>query len=277
VDDGSTDATGELLAATRFGGILRPLRRENGGAPAARNTGAAAAAAPACLFLDDDILAEPELVAEHASLHRDRSGIVGIGFLRFAPEHDDPFSAFLEHWWTRHYRHLEQDADRPTFRDCFGGNMSVPTQAVRDIGGFATDLPAWFDIEFAYRLGRHGLRFAYLPRAAGTQVYENDARTILAVAARTGTAEAELLRRHPELAGLETPVQPGALRLDRVLGTLRPPPGLVLLAGRLVPRRWWRAYGGAALRYCRERGRRRAAAARAGEAPEGGRPGTVEA
>ena len=52
VDDGSADQTAEIIAA--FGGIVRLIRQENGGAPVARNTGIRAANGDWIAFLDSD-------------------------------------------------------------------------------------------------------------------------------------------------------------------------------------------------------------------------------
>lgn len=56
VDDGSTDATPEVLA--RYGGRIRSVRKTNGGLSAARNTGMREASHDWVIFLDsDDMLA----------------------------------------------------------------------------------------------------------------------------------------------------------------------------------------------------------------------------
>src|SRR5947207_678557 len=47
----------------------RVLRSQTRGASAARNTGLAAAEAELVLFLGDDVLAEPQLFAEHLAWH----------------------------------------------------------------------------------------------------------------------------------------------------------------------------------------------------------------
>ena len=52
VDDGSKDRTAEIIAA--FGGKVRLISQENGGAPVARNTGIRAARADWIAFLDSD-------------------------------------------------------------------------------------------------------------------------------------------------------------------------------------------------------------------------------
>ena len=52
VDDGSTDSTGIVLA--EFGERIRYIRKENGGAGAARNRGIREARNPLVAFLDSD-------------------------------------------------------------------------------------------------------------------------------------------------------------------------------------------------------------------------------
>jgi glycosyltransferase involved in cell wall biosynthesis len=54
VDDGSTDDTSQVLAA--FGGAIRVIRLENGGAPRARNAGIRAARGRYVKFVDSDDL-----------------------------------------------------------------------------------------------------------------------------------------------------------------------------------------------------------------------------
>lgn len=61
VDDGSTDATPEIIAA--LGGRVRALRQPNRGPAAARNAGIAAASGAFIAFLDADDLWIPEKLA----------------------------------------------------------------------------------------------------------------------------------------------------------------------------------------------------------------------
>jgi len=61
VDDGSTDATAEVLR--RYAGRIRIIERANGGIAAARNSGAAAATGEYLAFLDCDDIWMPTMVA----------------------------------------------------------------------------------------------------------------------------------------------------------------------------------------------------------------------
>lgn len=70
VVDGSTDGTIEWLESQRARHArLRPIYRQKGGVAAARQCGAEAASGDVVLFLDDDVVARPGLVAGHARHH----------------------------------------------------------------------------------------------------------------------------------------------------------------------------------------------------------------
>lgn len=88
IDDGSTDSTPETLAS--YGDRIVAIRRENGGAGAARNTGIARATGDWLAFLDSDDLWLPgRLAALHRDLDQAGADIVGhTSDLRFVgPDH----------------------------------------------------------------------------------------------------------------------------------------------------------------------------------------------
>lgn len=66
VDDGSTDGTPSMLAG--YGSRIRVIRKENGGAGAARNAGIDAARGEFIAFLDDDDVWLPEKTREQLRL-----------------------------------------------------------------------------------------------------------------------------------------------------------------------------------------------------------------
>src|SRR5579863_513673 len=72
VDDGSTDSTGEVVASfSKTSTVpIRYLRQENKGPAAARNVGIREVSSELLLFSDDDMIATPNLVAEHLEWHR---------------------------------------------------------------------------------------------------------------------------------------------------------------------------------------------------------------
>jgi glycosyltransferase involved in cell wall biosynthesis len=100
VDDGSTDATAQILdeACTNLP-LLALSNRVAEGRSAASNRGAAAASGDVLIFLDGDTLAGPGMVAAHAAAHRVTEKLVGRG----------------ETWHLRCTRFL-QDPEQGTFQ-----------------------------------------------------------------------------------------------------------------------------------------------------------------
>ncbi len=86
VDDGSTDDTPRMLAeyARNFPGKLIPIRQENRGGTAARNTGARAARGRFLNFLDHDDLFLPEKIQSQVKVFdaRPALGLVHCGYYR---------------------------------------------------------------------------------------------------------------------------------------------------------------------------------------------------
>src|SRR6266516_2728212 len=99
VVDGSTDGTEAMLSAFRPSYELRVMSQTNRGQAVALNRGLETASARYCLFLDDDIVAESQLVAEHLRTQFAHGGVVGLGNLpRVLPDHPDGFARYLAEW-----------------------------------------------------------------------------------------------------------------------------------------------------------------------------------
>jgi glycosyltransferase involved in cell wall biosynthesis len=74
VDDGSTDATAQVLAAAANALPLRIVRNDPAlGIAAARNRGAGTATGAILLFMDGDVLASPSMIRTHVRAHRERA------------------------------------------------------------------------------------------------------------------------------------------------------------------------------------------------------------
>lgn len=200
VVDGSTDGTLEMLEDLSPPFALRAVHQENQGAHLALNRGIREARGRFCLFLDDDIIAEPELVAEHLRVQQERGGVVGIGRLTMLlPEGADWFVRAYTRSWTDHYEALNREAREPDWTDCFAGNLSVPRSNLLAIGGAAADLPRSHDVELGYRLRKAGLEFCYIPGALGHQDEEKRFSTLTADFERSGAGWVRILERHPEV------------------------------------------------------------------------------
>jgi peptidoglycan/xylan/chitin deacetylase (PgdA/CDA1 family) len=199
VDDGSTDGTQQMLASltTRF--RLTVVKQAPTGASAGRNAGAAYASGWLLLFVDDDEIADPGLVAAHLDAHR-RHGARGVvigAISRRVPDGADRYARLgveSASW------HIEQLGRRPaTFRDCFGGNCSLERSSFEAVGGFAPDLVRENDTELAYRLYVAGHAFVFTGDARVSEYRTRGWRGILADAELRGSIAVELYRRHPAM------------------------------------------------------------------------------
>ena len=197
VDDGSSDGTAEFLATYRPPFALRVIHQPNAGQCAALNRGVTEAQGRICIFLDDDVVVSPRFVAEHLRPHRERNDVVGIGQMTLTlPAQAGWFARAFGREWREHYAGLNEGRE-PTWRDCYGGNMSVDRAICLAVGGFDASLRRAYDIELAYRLERHGCSFAYLPEALGDQDDRKALRALIADSGRSGAACVDLYRRYP--------------------------------------------------------------------------------
>ena len=200
VDDGSTDDTVERLRATAWPFPLRVIEQDHRGQAAALNLGAELAESETVLFLDDDMRSDPALLEEHVAARREHPDAVVLGHMDFELEPDaGTLATRLALWWPVHYERLADDRTPVTFMAAFSGNLSLPAELFRRVGGFATELPRSYDVELGYRLHLAGASFIYAPTARSSQLFDKDDRAVLRDAEREGAAAPHLIERHPAL------------------------------------------------------------------------------
>jgi glycosyltransferase involved in cell wall biosynthesis len=174
VDDGSMDATGEMVSEmARESRVPIRFSSMNGGGPAAaRNWGIREARGNITLFADDDILPAPNMVFEHLAWHKKYpSSSTGIlGRVCWAPEvNPTPFMDWLALDGVLFaFAHLVR-GQGVDFTCSYSCNMSVKTAFLRANGVFDEDfrLPAFEDVDLAFRLRKRGFRLLYNPDAVG--------------------------------------------------------------------------------------------------------------
>lgn len=236
--DGTTDGTAVMLEEYEAPFQLRVLRLEKGGKATAVNAAIESAEGSVCLFLDDDVIASPRLVAEHLAAHREDSRSVGIGALtQQPPDARDWFARAYAVSWDERYRELEHK--QPDWTDCYGGNLSAPRRSLLEIGGVATDLEAVEDLDLGFRLVAAGCRPRYLPRAHGVHDDQKLRGRMLADTERFGTFCAAYAERLPatrtKLLGWFLWTTPREILLRRALLALRTSPRLLAAAGTPIP------------------------------------------
>jgi glycosyltransferase involved in cell wall biosynthesis len=237
-DDGSDDGTAAMVEGLDPPFALRLLALPKGGKSAALNAAIAADPAPVCLFIDDDVIASPGLVAGHLAAHREEPRTLGIGPLtQPQPRARDWFGHAHAAAWNQRYAELA--GKEIGWPETYGGNFSAPRAALREAGGFATDLPAIEDIELGYRLVAGGCLPRYLPEAGGIHEDEKPRAKLIADVERYGAFCAEFAERRadarPRLLGWFLDPTPRDVALRRALMALRVPPGLLASLGSPIP------------------------------------------
>ncbi len=156
VNDGSTDATAEVVARARARATcpFEVIDQPNAGLACARNAGVARACGERVIFIDDDVLVLPNFVEEHLRSHaRHPSFIVRGGAIDVESFDDLPVPT----WSIKNY----------SANYFWTTNVSVPAAALRAVGGFNEDFSeyGWEDIDVGLRLRFAGVRATFNPRA----------------------------------------------------------------------------------------------------------------
>lgn len=156
----------------------------------------AEAAGELIVFLDDDVVPSPGLLAEHLAGHAANNSVVVIGPLLAPP-------GFKLAPWTRwesvmldgQYAAMAAGRWEPTARQFYTGNASVRREHILAAGGFDPGFRRAEDVELAYRLHAMKLTFNFSPNAKGWHFADRPLRAWLAAAHAYGEADVAMYRR----------------------------------------------------------------------------------
>lgn len=199
VVDGSTDGTAEALAEIPGPFPVRIIEQDNQGASGARNRGGAKAQGDVVLFLDDDMICDPDLIEQHAKMYRDGADAV-IGHM---PPHPKSAPGFLAESTARWISRQPLPSAVHVW-DIFTGQLSVRRAVFDEIGGFdeAFTSSAAFaneDADFGVRLlERFDVR--YNPNAIARQRYVVTPREYMDRAPLVAEGDVRFFRKHPEFS-----------------------------------------------------------------------------
>lgn len=191
------DAAGDLPAEASADKVLVARRA---GASAARNAGIREAAGDVVLFLGDDILASPRLLAEHRVWH-DRLPAEEVAVLGLVERHGraTAFERWLDHGMQSDYGAIR--GDRAGWGQFYTTNVSVKKTFLERVGGFDEDLPFLYeDLDLGRRLHDEGLDLRFEPRASATHDHPATLATWQARMRAVGAAERAFVDKHPDVA-----------------------------------------------------------------------------
>jgi O-antigen biosynthesis protein len=193
------DAAGDLPEEAEGARVVLAPRP---GASAARNTGIHEAAAPVVLFLGDDILASPQLAAEHLLWHTrfPAEEVAVLGHVRWAKRlRVSPFMRWLERGIQTDYGAIT--GDRAGWGQFYTTNVSVKKAFLERVAGFDEELPFLYeDLDLGRRLADEGMELVYERRAeaehdhpATLEAWQDRMRAV-------GRAERAFVTKHPDVA-----------------------------------------------------------------------------
>jgi GT2 family glycosyltransferase len=205
VDDGSIDETPAVLAAYRHRLPLRVARQAQSGLAAARNLGVFMSRAPVLLFMDDDDVADCDLLVSHLAMHlREREMTVAV------LGSTDLDAAIAPLPLMRHVTGVGgqlfcygwmQPHQRLSFREFWGGRTSCKRSLLIEHGVFN---PAFRfgceDVELGWRLDPIGLRVIYEPAARSTMIRGMSFGDFCRRSIRQGRSQWLFASLHPETA-----------------------------------------------------------------------------
>ncbi|MBA7646081.1 Undecaprenyl-phosphate 4-deoxy-4-formamido-L-arabinose transferase [subsurface metagenome] len=154
VDDGSTDATQEMVKSRMGSGVgLRYLYQKQRGPHFARNLGIKKARGEIIIFVDSDIFTAPNFITEHVTFHQKFGDVVVSGPTVRTDRLDNVFADTNR----RKIKKWLFDFSGPSF---ITSNLSVKRKSLLRVGGFDEEFTGfgWHDWELGLRLKKLGLK-----------------------------------------------------------------------------------------------------------------------
>jgi glycosyltransferase involved in cell wall biosynthesis len=208
VVDGSTDGTEEWLAdRARDDDRLVVVKRANLGISAARQAGAECATGEVVLFLDDDVVPCPGLVAGHAARHAQAADLVVQGYMPNAWAELPPGRRAIARIYREAYEMTcaRYDADpRSVLLGFWAGNFSLRRVDALAVG-LATPvfggLRGQEDREFGIRCHAAGLRGMFDRTLLAEHRYDRTLAAYRADMRRSGDFRRLIHELHPTIVG----------------------------------------------------------------------------
>jgi GT2 family glycosyltransferase len=221
--DGADDGSADALRSLPLTYPTQVLEQPRGGPAAARNAAAAVASGDLLLFLDDDTVPLPGLVAAHVAAHRSQDHLAVIGTM--LPPPTWRLSAWLRweaYTLLKHYDAMSRHEYEPTARQFFTANASISRTDFVRAGAFDEGFTRGEDVELAYRLeDRAGVRFRFAPEAAVLHEPERSYESWIRGAREYGRHDVRLGRQRGREWVLQTARRELAERGPIVLGIAR--------------------------------------------------------
>jgi glycosyltransferase involved in cell wall biosynthesis len=231
VDDGSTDETPAVLAdlAARHPNV-KPVRRENGGTAAARNTAIKHATRDYLLCMDDDVIPDPGLLEAHGERLLSGWDISQGSVVWHESVADDPLARFIESRGMQFRLDNYADGDVVSYKNVYTANVALSAADARAVGcldsAFGWKRYGFEDTAFAWRLARGGKRAVYTAAARARHLHPWTGESLLRREYSVGFGLALAGKQYPEMAA-----DLGYDKVKRDAGWLLPPLAIACAVG----------------------------------------------
>lgn len=174
------------------------LWKEKGGQGPARNFAMKQAKGKLLLFLNDDAIADPTLLADHIALHEQHPDNEAACLGKFTVSKELPYSMFASLHSEYAYSPFEghEEIDWRGFYTC---NISVKKAFLDEFGYFDEQLRYYEDVELGERLSHHGLRIFYRPDIMAYHYHYLDEKNFLGYAPFHSKALVDWYKKSPHL------------------------------------------------------------------------------
>lgn len=239
VSDGSSDGTDDYLEGLQSRANVRCFSQANRGPAAARNFGVEKARGEFVAFIDDDVVAQPNLLAEHMRTHQEAGREVVVVGPLLSPEDFDmaPWVYWEQEMLMKQYKAILDKLWEPTARQFYTGNASLRRSHVVAAGGFDETFRRAEDVELAYRLASRGLDFVFNMDAVGRHFAHRSFQSWLDMARAYGRNDvifARDLNQKWLLPKIETEFRERHLMIRSLVGLCRRRPRITALAGHAM-------------------------------------------
>lgn len=203
IDDGSATGNQEkiknLIEKLKVKSLF--LKQNHSGPAAARNKGVKAANGKIVLIINDDTVADLNLIRRHFEFHR-KHPAGKFGLLGYVTWHSDlvvtPFMNWLEDGGP-YFSFGEIEGKEAGWERLWTCNVSLKRDFLLKNGLFDEEFPyaAWEDVELGYRLGKKGLRLFYEKKAIGYHYHPTTVSSIKNKMLANGESTLILKRKLP--------------------------------------------------------------------------------
>ena len=191
VDDGSTDASRDILERHAGAGHVRIIDGPRRGAAAAINTGLRAASHPIICQVDQDVILSPGWMRTLTSALADPEVAAAQGYYLTARD--------ASIWARIMGLDLQQRYSRmrgPAVDHVCTGNSAYRAEALRRVGLFDEALGYGYDNDMSYRLSAAGYRLVFCPEAQSLHRWRDSIRAYLVQQYGVGYGRLDVVAKH---------------------------------------------------------------------------------